>query len=130
MKKKSQKFRNFILSSNVVNYRKSAVIIDHFNNSISLFKRFQDINVAGDETLASEKLRNAGTYLYQTCEWALKNYLHKRYIELETQGIYNLSQRTQKIDWLSRKEATLLYLTPVYKFFCKMPKSANFKSVR
>lgn len=115
MKKKSQKFANFILSANVVNYRENAVIIDHFNDSVSLFKRFQDINDAGDEQLASEKLRNAGTYLYQTCEWALKNYLHKRYMELETEGTYSLKQRTQKIDELSRKDATLFYLIKEFK---------------
>lgn len=119
MKRKSQKFRRFITSANAVNYRENAVIIDHFNNSISLFKRFQDIVAAGDEELAAEKLRNAGTCLYQTCEWSLKNYLHRRYVELGSDGTLNAEQKTQKIDALSKKDATLYNLIEEFKKISK-----------
>ena len=77
MGKKSQRFSRFIASANSVNYRNDAIIVEKFNESVRKYKRFLDINAAGDEEIASEKLRDAGTDLYQSCEWSLKNYLYK-----------------------------------------------------
>lgn len=65
MRKKSQKFSRFIASANCINYRNDAIIVEKFNESVRKYKRFVDINAAGDEALASEKLREAGTDLYQ-----------------------------------------------------------------
>ena len=110
MKKKAQRFHQFIDSANSVNYRDKAVIVEHFNNSVRLYKRFQDIYDGGDEKLAAIKLRDAGTNLYQSCEWMLKNYLHKSYEELYTLEKITLSERTQKVDQLSRRDTNLFVL--------------------
>lgn len=103
------------MSSNAVNYRDIGIIIDHFNSSVRFYKRFEDFLKAGDEQLAAEKLRAAGTYLYQTCEWSLKSYLDKRYDEMYQNGEISNTEKIHKIDALSRKECNLYILLEEFK---------------
>lgn len=115
MKKKSQKFREFIMSSNAVNYRDAGIIIEHFNSSVRFYKRFEDVYAAGDEELAAEKLRGAGTYLYQTCEWSLKNYLSRRYDEMYRNCEMTVDEKIKKTDDLSKKNCNLYMLLNEFK---------------
>lgn len=115
MRKKSQKFSRFIASANCINYRNDAIIIEKFNESIRRYKRFVDINAAGDEELASEKLREAGTDLYQSCEWALKNYLYKVAVERFENGVISTKEKGHEIDFLSRKDTNLFKLIDAFK---------------
>ena len=73
VKRKAEKYNQFILSTNGINYRDKKAVIDQFNKSVREYKRFCDVLSGGDEDLASKKLRDAGTDLYTCCEWALKN---------------------------------------------------------
>lgn len=102
MGKKSQKFSRFIASANCVNYRSDAIIVEKFNESVRKYKRFVDINAAGDEDVASEKLRDAGTDLYQSCEWALKNCLYKAAIARFDNGEITTEEKGNEIDFLKR----------------------------
>lgn len=115
MGKKSQKFSRFIESANCVNYRNDAIIVEKFNGSVRKYKRFVDINAAGDEELASEKLRDAGTDLYQSCEWALKNYLYKSAISCFKNNDITVEEKGNEIDFLSRKDTNLYKLIDVFK---------------
>lgn len=123
MKKKSWQYKDFITSSNSVNYRDNRVIFERFNSSIRLFKKFQDYLHAGDETLASEKLRDSGTYLYQCCEWALKNYLDKRYNEQFTDKEVNKLEKQKLLEELSKKTCNLNFLLKEFKRVSKPPYS-------
>lgn len=96
MRKKSQKFSRFIASANCINYRNDAIIVEKFNESVRKYKRFVDINAAGDEALASEKLREAGTDLYQACEWALKNCLYKAQLHDLKMGKFRLKKKEMR----------------------------------
>lgn len=110
VKKKTDKFIQFRNKTNSVNYRDKRAIIDQFNKSVREYKRFFEVYSGGDEELASSKLHNAGTNLYMCCEWALKNYLYRRYDEqLETHEIPAHS-REYKVNQLSTKTATIEYL--------------------
>lgn len=115
MRKKSQKFSRFIASANCVNYRNDAIIVEKFNESVRKYKRFADINAAGDEELASEKLRDAGTDLYQSCEWALKNYLYKVAITRFENGEISNEKKGNEIDFLSMKDTNLFKLIDAFK---------------
>lgn len=117
MGKKSNRYVTFIQSANSVDYRKDSVIIDRFNSSVRLFKRFQEINLAGDPELAREKLVEAGTSMYQCCEWALKNYLYKRYEEMYSNGELSQQDKISKIDKLASKKANIAYLVGDFKQF-------------
>lgn len=114
MRKKSQKFSRFIASANCVNYRNDAIIVEKFNESVRKYKRFADINAAGDEELASEKLRDAGTDLYQSCEWALKNYLYKVAITRFENGEISNEKKGNEIDFLSMKDTNLFKLIDAF----------------
>ena len=115
MGKKSQKFSQFIASANSVNYRNDAIIVEKFNESVSKYKRFVDINAAGDEELASDKLRDAGTDLYQSCEWALKNCLYKSAIERFECNVISAEEKGNEIDFLSKKDTNLYKLIDAFK---------------
>lgn len=115
MGKKSQKFSRFIASANCVNYRSDAIIVEKFNESVRKYKRFVDINAAGDEEVASEKLRNAGTDLYQSCEWALKNCLYKAAIARFDNGEITTEEKGKEIDFLSKKDTNLFKLIDAFK---------------
>lgn len=115
MGKKSQKFSRFIASANSVNYRNDAIIVEKFNESVSKYKRFVDINAAGDEELASDKLRDAGTDLYQSCEWALKNCLYKSAIERFECSVISAEEKGNEIDFLSKKDTNLYKLIDAFK---------------
>ena len=119
MRKKSQKFSRFIASANCVNYRNDAIIVEKFNESVRKYKRFADINAAGDEELASEKLRDAGTDLYQSCEWALKNYLYKVAITRFENGEISNEKKGNEIDFLSMKDTNLFKLIDAFKLKSK-----------
>ena len=110
VKKKTDKFVQFRSKTNSVNYRDKKAIIDQFNKSVREYKRFSEVYSGGDEELASSKLHDAGTNLYMCCEWALKNYLYRKYDEqLEAHEIPSHS-REYKVNQLSAKTATIEYL--------------------
>lgn len=110
VKKKADRYTQFKLRSNSVNYRDTKAVIDQFNKSVREYKRFSEVLSGGDEELASSKLRDAGTDLYTCCEWALKNYLYRRYDErLATHEIPSHA-REYKVNWLSSKDATIMSL--------------------
>lgn len=110
VKRKTDKFIQFRNRTNSVNYRDKRAIIDQFNKSVREYKRFLEVYSGGDEELASSKLHNAGTNLYMCCEWALKNYLYRKYDEqLEAHEIPAHS-REYKVNQLSTKTATIEYL--------------------
>ena len=110
MKKKSQKFTSFVSRTQYVNYRDTLEIVNGFNHSVRLYKRFKSVLSGGDDQLAARKLREAGTALFQVCEWALKNYLHKRYMEMEKEGIMTPNLRQVKIDNLQARTTNLITL--------------------
>ena len=89
--------------------------VEKFNESVRKYKRFADINAAGDEELASEKLRDAGTDLYQSCEWALKNYLYKVAITRFENGEISNEKKGNEIDFLSMKDTNLFKLIDAFK---------------
>lgn len=107
MKQKAQRFTGLISSINDLNYRDISMIIDQFNSSIRAYKRFEDFMAGGDETAAKKKLNQAGTDLYKSCEWSMKNYLYKVYKAEE--GIPEW-RRNQLCANLSTRDATLVYL--------------------
>lgn len=110
MKKKSQKFTSFVSRTQFVNYRDTLEIVNGFNHSVRLYKRFKSALNGGDDQLAARKLREAGTTLFQACEWALKNYLHRRYTEMEKEGLMTPRARQVKIDNLQAKTTNLFVL--------------------
>lgn len=107
MKKKSKGYQNFLLRNNNINYLDTPKIIEQFNSSISLYKRFISVLKAGDDVLATKKLHDACTSLYQCVEWSLKNYLNRRYQELETDGSIGKAERIRKTEHLNQKETRL-----------------------
>ena len=110
MKKKADRYTQFKLHSNSVNYRDIKAVIDQFNKSVREYKRFSEVLSGGDEELAASKLRDAGTDLYTCCEWAIKNYLHRRYDEkLRAQEISS-HEKECKINWISSRDATIMSL--------------------
>lgn len=119
MRVKSQKFTEFINSTNTVNYKDFNVIIKNFNEAVRLFKKFEDIYRAGDTELATVKLRVAANTLYQSGEWALKNYLDRRYRELFEEGEISLENKVIAIDTLSKKDCNLYFLLEEMKLKAK-----------
>ena len=110
VKKKADRYTQFKLHSNSVNYRDIKAVIDQFNKSVREYKRFSEVLSGGDEELAASKLRDAGTDLYTCCEWAIKNYLHRRYDEkLRAQEISS-HEKECKINWISSRDATIMSL--------------------
>lgn len=69
-----------------------------------------EVYSGGDEELASSKLRDAGTDLYMCCEWALKNYLYRKYDEQLDAHEIPSHLREYKVNQLSAKTATMQYL--------------------
>lgn len=110
VKKKADRFNQFQYRVNSINYRNKKVVIEQFNKSVREYKRFTEVFDAGDEELASSKLHDAGTSLYMCCEWAVKNYLYRRYDELLAAHEIEKSFREDKINKLSKKDATIKYL--------------------
>lgn len=110
MKKKSQKFTSFVSRTQYVNYRDTQEVVNGFNHSVRLYKRFDSALSGGDDQLAAKKLREAATTLFQVCEWALKNYLHKRYAELEKAGEWSSNLRQIKTDNLQARTTNLATL--------------------
>ena len=110
VKKKADRYTQFKLRSNSVNYRDTKAVIDQFNKSVREYKRFSEVLSGGDEELASSKLRDAGTDLYTCCEWALKNYLYRRYDERLAAHEIPSHAREYKVNWLSSKDATIMSL--------------------
>lgn len=110
IKKKADKYTQFKLRSNSINYRDTKAVIDQFNKSVREYKRFSEVLAGGDEELASSKLRDAGTDLYTCCEWALKNYLYRRYDERLAAREIPSQAREYKVSWLSSKDATIMSL--------------------
>ena len=128
VKKKADRFVQFKNRTNSVNYRDKKEIIDQFNKSVMKYKRFVDVYKGGDEELASDKLHDAGTYLYMSCEWALKNYLYRRYNEQLTNGEISVSMKTKKVDQLSTKAATIVFLLDELKNYGKpLPSDAGIE---
>ncbi len=95
---------------NYVNYRDEKVVIEQFNKSVREYKRFSEVFRGGDEELASSKLHDAGTDLYMCCEWALKNYLYRKYDEQLAAHEIPSQTREYKVNQLSAKTATIQYL--------------------
>lgn len=110
VKKKTDKFIQFKNRTNSVNYRDKKAIIAQFNKSVREYKRFSEVFSGGDEELAASKLHNAGTDLYMCCEWALKNYLYRKYDAQFAAHEIPSHSREYKINQLSSREATLEYL--------------------
>ena len=110
IKRKTDRYVKFRNSTNSVNYREKKAIIDQFNKSVRNFRRFEEVYSGGDEELASEKLHDAGTDLYMCCEWALKNYLYRKYDEQLSTHIIPQHVRNYKVDQLSAKNSNLGYL--------------------
>lgn len=110
IKSKADKFEHFRNQTNGVNYRDVKGIIAHFNKSVMEYKRFVDVYNGGDEELASVKLHDAGTDLYMSCEWALKNYLNRRYNEQFLNNEISASERTDKEERLSSRTTTIAFL--------------------
>ena len=109
-KKKTDRYAQFKNRTNSSNYRDSKAVIDQFNKSVREYKRFSEVFNGGDEDLAASKLHDAGTDLYMCCEWALKNYLFRRYNEQLKLGEIPPHAREYKINGLSAKTATIKYL--------------------
>lgn len=110
IKKKTDRFIQFRNTANSVNYRDKTAIINQFNKSVMEYKRFIEVYSGGDEELASAKLHNAGTDLYMCCEWALKNYIYRRYDEQLDIHEISSQDREQKINELSSRKATIKHL--------------------
>lgn len=110
VKKKTDRFVQFRNRTNSVNYRDKKAIIDQFNKSVREYKRFSEVYSGGDEELASSKLLDAGTDLYMCCEWALKNYLYRKYDEQLAAHEIPSHSREYKVNQLSTKTATIEYL--------------------
>lgn len=110
VKKKTDRYIQFRNRTNSANYRDKKAIIDQFNKSVREYKRFSEVYSGGDEELASSKLHNAGTDLYMCCEWALKNYLYRRYDEQLAAHEISLNLKECKVNKLSSKTATIYYL--------------------
>lgn len=107
-KKKHQKYLQFVNRIKSQNYRNIKIIVDKFNSSIRAYKRFEDLFGAGDEERASEYLQDAGMALYVSYEWALKNYLDRRYSEQYKDGDISEEIYKQKIAVLQRTEMRYL----------------------
>lgn len=110
VKKKTDRYVQFKNRTNSINYRDTKAIIDQFNKSVREYKRFSEVYIGGDEELASSKLRDAGTDLYMCCEWALKNYLYRKYDEQLSAHEIPLHSREYKVNKLSSRTATIEYL--------------------
>lgn len=110
VKKKADRYVQFRNKTNSTNYRDKKVIIDQFNKSVREYKRFSEVYSGGDEELASSKLHDAGTDLYMCCEWALKNYLYRRYDEQLVAHEIPSQLREYKVNQLSAKTATIAFL--------------------
>ena len=109
MKKKSGNMKAFYARNKHVDYRDDSVIINEFNDSIRQYKRFETALNGGDEELAVKKIRDAADKLFRACEWTLKNYLHRRYIELEKEGQIKSNVRISKTDKIQSNIANLAY---------------------
>lgn len=107
MKKKSQKFTSFVSRTQYVNYQDTSHIVSEFNHSVRLYKRFVVALNGGDDELAAKKLREAGTILFQVCEWSLKNYLHRRFAEMEKEGSMTSVLRERKTDNLQARTTNI-----------------------
>lgn len=110
IKKKTDRYVQFMNRKNYVNYRDEKVVIEQFNKSVREYKRFSEVFRGGDEELASSKLHDAGTDLYMCCEWALKNYLYRKYDEQLAAHEIPSQTREYKVNQLSAKTATIQYL--------------------
>ena len=110
VKKKTDRYVQFRNTTNGINYRDNNVIVLQFNKSVMKYKRFADVYNGGDEELASIQLHDAGTELYMGCEWALKNYLYRRYNEQYAINEISNQERIQNVDQLSSSKATIFYL--------------------
>ena len=110
VKKKTDRYVQFRNTTNGINYRDNNVIVLQFNKSVMKYKRFADVYNGGDEELASIQLHDAGTELYMGCEWALKNYLYRRYNEQYANNEISNQERIQNVDQLSSSKATIFYL--------------------
>ena len=117
MKKRLNQFASFKNSVNSIDYRDNAVVISQYNMSVRLYKRFLELNKAGDYELASEKIGEAGTALYRCCEWGFKNYLFRRYSELKQTGDITSTVYVNKVDLLSNKSTTLFDLINDFKAY-------------
>ena len=110
VKKKTDRYVQFRNRTNSANYRDKKAIIAQFNKSVREYKRFSEVYSGGDEELACSKLHDAGTDLYMCCEWALKNYLYRRYDEQFAAHEISSHSREYKVDQLSAKTATISFL--------------------
>lgn len=108
-----------MLRNNNINYLDKSKIIQQFNSSISLYKRFASVLEAGDDELAAKKLHDAGTSLYQCVEWSLKNYLYKRYQELEAEALIGRAEKNSRIEQLNGRNSKLNYLLEEFKINSK-----------
>ncbi len=110
VKKKTDRYVQFRNRTNSANYRDKKAIMAQFNKSVREYKRFSEVYSGGDEELACSKLHDAGTDLYMCCEWALKNYLYRRYDEQFAAHEISSHSREYKVDQLSAKTATISFL--------------------
>lgn len=110
VKKKTDRYIQFRNRTNSINYRDKKAIINQFNKSVREYKRFSEVYSGGDEELASSKLRDAGTDLYMCCEWALKNYLYRKYDSQLVAHEISSRSREDKVNKLSTKTANIKYL--------------------
>lgn len=125
MKKKSQKFTSFVSRTQYVNYQDTSHIVSEFNHSVRLYKRFVVALNGGDDELAAKKLREAGTILFQVCEWSLKNYLHRRFAEMEKEGSMTSVQQERKTDNLQARTTNISTLMSDFEMF-SFPKHVTY----
>ena len=103
-------YKKFISDTEGINFEDCDVIVKKYESSIANYKNFREYHAAGDEEVASNYLREAGINIYQCCEWALKNYLTKRYHEeFESGSISDSYERALRIE-LKSERVTMNYL--------------------
>ena len=112
----TSKYIQFVNRIKSNNYRNKKIIVDKFNSSVKAYKRFEDLFGAGDEERASEYLQDAGMALYVSYEWALKNYLDRRYSEQYRDGDISEEICKTKIAVLQRTE--MKYLSKEAESLC------------
>lgn len=61
------------------NFKNKQHIFTTFNRSVFYYKQYRKSIASGDEETAAYQMLQAGTLLYDVCEWGFKNYLYNFY---------------------------------------------------
>ena len=107
---KNDKYMGVVTGNSNTNYKDTKIVINQFNKSILNFKKFEESCFGGDVNLSFSRLHEAGTNLYMSCEWALKNYLSRKYDELYNSNTITNDVFLTKTGNLENRTATLKYL--------------------